>query len=164
MKRKNILIISVAFMASTVFTSCSDQFLQDKKNYDSASADSYNYFSGALGRVADIYAWCLPDVRSNPSWKYNSTGAADLQSQSTEEYSGFGSFVDPDAEMTYQSGNNPVPDYFHGSSGNIQQMAWGRIRNCNDVIKGIEGSTLSQDEKNQLLGQVYFFRAWCYYS
>ena len=60
-------------MASTVFTSCSDQFLQDKKNYDSASADSYNYFSGALGRVADIYAWCLPDVRSNPSWKYNST-------------------------------------------------------------------------------------------
>ena len=151
-------------MASTVFTSCSDQFLQDKKNYDSASADSYNYFSGALGRVADIYAWCLPDVRSNPSWKYNSTGAADLQSQSTEEYSGFGSFVDPDAEMTYQSGNNPVPDYFHGSSGNIQQMAWGRIRNCNDVIKGIEGSTLSQDEKNQLLGQVYFFRAWCYYS
>ena len=82
-------------MASTVFTSCSDQFLQDKKNYDSASADSYNYFSGALGRVADIYAWCLPDVRSNPSWKYNSTGAADLQSQSTEEYSGFGSFVDP---------------------------------------------------------------------
>lgn len=66
MKRKNILIISVAFMASTVFTSCSDQFLQDKKNYDSASADSYNYFSGALGRVADIYAWCLPGVRSNP--------------------------------------------------------------------------------------------------
>ena len=151
-------------MAVASLTSCSDQFLQDKKNYDSASADSYNYYSGALGRVADIYAWCLPDATANPSWKYNSTGLSDIQSKSTEEYSGFGSFVDPDAEMTYQSGNNPVPDYFHGSSGNIQQMAWGRIRNCNDVIKGIIGSTLSQEEKNELLGQVYFFRAWCYYN
>lgn len=164
MKRKNIKKWSIALMATVAFTSCSDQFLQDKKNYDSASADSYNYYSGALARVADIYSWCLPDATASPSWKYNSTGLADLQSQSTEEYSGFGDFVDPDAEMTYQSGNNPVPDYFQGQTGNIQQMAWGRIRNCNDVIAGIEGSTLSQEEKNELLGQVYFFRAWCYYN
>ena len=164
MKRKNIKTLGIAFMAAVAFTSCSDQFLQDKKNYDSASADSYNYYSGALARVADIYMWCLPDATAEPSWKYNSTGLADLQSKSTEEYSGFGAFVDPDAEMTYQSGNNPVPDYFQGQTGNIQQMAWGRIRNCNDVIAGIEGSTLSQEEKNELLGQVYFFRAWCYYN
>ena len=38
------------------------------------------------------------------------------------------------------------------------------IRNINDVIAGIEGSTLSQEEKNELLGQAYFFRAWCHYN
>lgn len=165
MKRKNIFAWGVtALMASVTFTSCSDEFLQDKKNYDSTNADAYNYFSGALGRVADVYLWCLPDVNSAPTWKYPSTGAADDHSKSTEEYSGFGMFVNPDAELTYQSGNNPVPDYFQGQTGNIQYMVWGRIRNCNDVIEGISAGKLSQSEKNQLLGQVYFFRAWCYYN
>ncbi len=84
-------------------------------------------------------------------------GAADLQSKSTEEYSGFGSFVDPDAPMTSQSGNNTVPDYFHNSGNNIQASVWGRIRNCNDVIYGIENSTFLMKKKNELLGQVYFF-------
>ena len=108
MKRKNIIAFSVALMAIGAFTSCSDEFLQDKKNYDYVDASTYNTFSGAKARVDDIYAWCLPNASSEPSWKYNSTGAADLQSKSTEEYSGFGSFVDPDAPMTSQSGNTFV--------------------------------------------------------
>ena len=144
MKRKNIIAFSVALMAIGAFTSCSDEFLQDKKNHDYVDASRYNTFSGAKARVDDIYAWCLPNTSSEPSWKYNSTGAADLQSKSTEEYSGFGSFVDPDAPMTSQSGNNTVPDYFHNSGNNIQASVWGRIRNCNDVIYGIENSTLSE--------------------
>lgn len=164
MKRKNRLAFGLILTVSVALTSCSDDFLQDKKNFDNASADSYDYFSGALGRVADVYMWCLPDVNSDPTWKYPSTGSSDDHSKSTEEYSGFGAFVNPDAELTYQSGNNPVPDYFQGGNGNIQTMVYGRIRNCNDVIEGIQRSKLSQEEKNQLLGQVYFFRAWCYYS
>lgn len=87
MKRKNIIAFSVALMAIGAFTSCSDEFLQDKKNYDYVDASTYNTFSGAKARVDDIYAWCLPNASSEPSWKYNSTGAADLQSKSTEEYS-----------------------------------------------------------------------------
>ena len=85
MKRKNIIAFSVALMAIGAFTSCSDEFLQDKKNYDYVDASTYNTFSGAKARVDDIYAWCLPNTSSEPSWKYNSTGAADLQSKSTEE-------------------------------------------------------------------------------
>lgn len=164
MKKRILNRFSVALMAAVAFSSCSDQFLQDKKNYDSTSEDAYNYFSGALGRVNDIYYWSLPSANDSPSWKYPSTGLADDHSKCTEEYSGFGTFVDPQKELTYQSGNNPVPDYFQGQASNIQQSAWGRIRNINDVIRGISGSTLSQEEKNQLLGQMYFFRAWCYYN
>ena len=37
MKRKHILIASVALMATSFLESCSDEFLQDKKNYDYAS-------------------------------------------------------------------------------------------------------------------------------
>lgn len=71
MKRKNIIAFSVALMAIGAFTSCSDEFLQDKKNYDYVDASTYNTFSGAKARVDDIYAWCLPNTSSDPSWKYN---------------------------------------------------------------------------------------------
>ena len=128
MKKKYILILSVALMATSLLESCSDEFLQDKKNYDYASPqDAYNNYSGALARVNDIYKFVMPDVKGAPSFQYNSTGDSDAQSQSTEEYSGFGTFVDPRAPLTYQAGNNPVPDYFHGSSGNIQTMTYGII-------------------------------------
>lgn len=163
MKKNNIKLFGIAIVASLAITSCSDEFLQEKKNYDSTNEDAYNYFSGASGRVGDIYLWCLPDANATPGWKNPSVGASDDLSKCTEEYSGFGVFVDPQKELTYQSGNNPVPDYFQGQANNIQQSAWGRIRNCNDVIRGITNSSLSEEEKNQLLGQVYFFRAWCYY-
>lgn len=163
MKSKNIKLFGVAIIASLAFTSCSDQFLQDKKNYDQASEDVYNYLSGATGRVNDIYWFCLPDVNGSPSWKYTSTGSADDLAKCTEEYSGFGPFVDPQKELTYLSGSNVVPDYFLGQANNIRESAWGRIRNCNDVIRGITNGTLSEDEKRPLLGQVYFWRAWCYY-
>lgn len=117
-----------------------------------------------IARVADVYKVCLPDPKSTPSSIYNSTGLADDQSKSTEEYSGFGAFVNPLSPLTSQTGNNPVPDYFEGTKGDPITSAYGRIRNINDVIAGVEGSTLSQEEKNELLGQVYFFRAWCYYN
>ena len=39
---------------------------------------------------------------------------------------------------------------------------WGHIRNCNDVIEGVSGSSLSEQQKNELLGQAYFFRAYVY--
>ena len=164
MKKNNICLFCVAFAAAISFSSCSDDFLEEKKNYDNVTVEAYNNFAGASARVSDVYAWSLPDANANCSWKYNCTGLADDQSKSTEEYSGFSVFVNPENELTYKSGDNPVPDYFHNQGNNIQQSVWGRIRNINDCIAGIEGSTLSADEKNQLLGQVYFFRAWCYYN
>ena len=69
MKRKHILIASVALMATSFLESCSDEFLQDKKNHDYASPqDAYNNYSGALARVNDIYKFIMPDVKGAPSF------------------------------------------------------------------------------------------------
>ena len=140
--------------------------MDEKKNFDNVNVDIYNYFSGANGRLNDIYSWCLPNanVSENQLWKSPSAGSADLQSKSTEEYSGFGAFVDPDNELSSMGSTNAVPDYFMNSTNNIQESVYGRIRNINDCIKGILGGTLPQDKKDILLGQCYFFRAWCYYN
>lgn len=162
--KKNILsYAALALVAGVGFSSCSDEFLQDKKNYDNANAEIYNYYEGANGRLNDIYSWCLPAV-SDVTWKYPSMGNADICAKSTEEYSGFSDFVNPQIELSSTSSTNTVPDFIYGTRGNIQEMAYGRIRNINDAIINVKASSLDQDKKDIILGQLYFFRAWSYYN
>lgn len=158
-----IKLVGFGLLSAAALSSCSDQFLQDKKNYDYTTPDIYNYESGCLGRINDIYGWTLPQV-SDLTWKYPSMGNADVAAKSTEEYSGFSDFVNPEIELSSTSETNSVPDFFLGNQSNVQEAVYGRIRNINDAIAGIQGGSLSQDKKNSYLGQAYFFRAWCYYN
>ena len=149
-------------------SACSEDFMKEKRNYDNVNADIYNYVEGCEGRLNDIYAWCLPvvgdvDGTINRSFPV-SMGNADIAAKSTEEYTGFSDFVDPQKELTSMSGENAVPDFFMKSNNNIQASVYGRIRNINDCLKGIQNGTLSDEEKAPLLGQVYFMRAWCYFN
>lgn len=164
MKRLNIKIAGLALLATAGLMSCSTDFLEEKKNYDYADPSFYNDYAGALARVSDCYRYVLPDPNGAPGFQYTSTGKADDWSKCTEEFSGFGLFVDPTNELNTVSGVKQQPDYFQGSdAANIQNNVWGFIRNINDAIIGIEGSTLSQDQKNALTGQLYFLRAWRYW-
>lgn len=161
MKCKSYIIAAAACLA---FSSCSDDFMKDMKNYESTTPEAYNYFSGANGRLADLYMLALPYpyVDATP-WLSPSSGSADSQSKCTEEYSGFGAYVDPQNELTSLSTTNGVPDYFQGQANKIRQSVWGRIRDINDFINGVTESRLTEAEKNELLGQAYFLRAWSYY-
>ena len=161
--KQSIKYIGSALAAAMAFSACSDQFLEDKKNYGQVDAGIYNYYEGAQGRLYDIYTMCLPTV-SGITWRYPSMGMNDDAAKSTEEYTGFSAFVNPVDELTSMSGGVSVPDYFMGTQNNIQENVWGHIRDCNDVIRGVTGSSLSQEQKNEVLGQVYFFRAWIYYN
>lgn len=162
MKDNRYKILGLGLVSLLTFSACSDSFLDDKRNYDNVSTDIYNYYEGANARVNDVYSWCLPNPSATTTgWQYPSTGSNDDEGKSTEEYSGFGSFVNPEGEMSISREN--VPDYFYGQLSNIQASCYGRIRNINDVIAGIQGGKLSQEQKDELLGQVYFFRAWCYF-
>lgn len=143
---------------------CSDQFLQDMKNYDNVSSEIYDYYSGANGRINDLYYWCQPNIQASRLWQFPSMGLEDDHSQSTEEYSDFGCFVDPQKDLNTVTGTDQPPEYFQGTSAySLNSNAWGRIRNINDAITGIENGALSDEEKDELLGQAYFLRAWCYY-
>lgn len=160
---KTIKYLGFGLISALALSACSDDFLDEKKNYDNVNEGIYNYYSGALGRVNDIYSWCLP-ATADMTWQYPSAGSNDIAGKSTEEYSGFSDFVNPKIELSSMSSTNSVPDYFENDKGNIQASVYGRIRNINDCIAGIIGGSLPESEKEILLGQVYFFRAWCYYN
>ncbi len=163
--KHTIKYISFSCVALMSFSACSDKFLEDKKNYDNVTDEVYNYFEGAQSRVDDVYSWCLPTI-GDLAWNNPSMGSNDLAGCSTEEYYGFSKFVDEEIELSSISSDTKisVPDFFMNQSNNIQASVYGRIRNINDCIQGIENSTLTEEQKNVLLGQCYFFRGWCYYN
>lgn len=164
---KAIKYFSFGLLSAFALSACSDKFLEEKKNYDNATTDIYNYLSGCNGRVNDIYSWCLPkvsDLTTGQNYLSVSIGNADIAAKSTEEYTGFSDFVNPEIELTSMGTTNAVPDFFLGANANIQNSVYGRIRNINDCINGIQGGSISDEDKQLLLGQVYFFRAWCYYN
>ena len=157
MKTRIINLFGIGLVSALALTSCSDEFLEDKKSYDKVSGDLYNTYEGCELRIDDIYSWCLPTTNSKANWRYPSSGQKDDMSQSTEEYPGFSLFVDPETELTTMQGN--APDYFYGSFGNIQANTYGHIRLINDAIQGISASNgITDAEKDKLLGQAYFFR------
>ena len=162
--KQAIKYLGFGLMAITAFSACSDSFLEDKKNYDNVNKDLYQFVEGANARLNDLYSWSLPDV-TNLNWKYPSCGLADDAAKSTEEYSGFGAFVNPENELSSMSSGTSVPDFFKGTdAANIQTMVYGRIRNINDFIKNVNECSLAQTTKDYLLGQAYFLRGWCYYN
>lgn len=148
------MVLSLAM----VLSACSDQFLQDKKDYTNTTDDVYNSYSGALARINNLYAEILPDATSGITYERPSAGAADDQSKSTEEYAGLAKFVNSETVVTTATN---LPSYW-GDENKESRSTYGRIRNCNDAIEGITKSTLSQKEKEPLLGQAYFMRAWMY--
>lgn len=161
MKLKTYIITAAACLA---FSSCSDDFMKDMKNYQSTTPEAYNYPEGANGRLQDLYMLALPyHYQGALPYVAPSSGEADDMAKSTEEYSGFGCWVNPQIELTALSNTNGVLDFFQGTANKIRNSAWGRIRDINDFINGVTDSSLSAELKSELLGQAHFLRAWSYY-
>ncbi len=168
MKNKNKFATALVLTAMAMgMTSCSDDFLREKKNYGNFDqTTAYSDYNGALERVNNLYYWMLPisdggdGNGTNKPNDWTPVGNPDKWSKSTDEYGGFSIFVNPEEEITYNfEGTNF--DFFYVA--NDVYSPWGHIRNCNDVIENVLKSELTDEEKNTLLGQAYFFRAYMYY-
>lgn len=159
--RFSLKALAVVAVMGIGFTGCSDDFLKDKKVYGSFDASTvYENYETARSRVDYLYRCLLPSATggSNALTDIVSAGINDDFSKCTEEYGDYSLFNDPNAVLTIQT----VPDYFYVING--ETSPWGRIRECNDIIEGVTGSeSLTQEEREYLLGQAYFFRAWRYY-
>ena len=148
----------VAFSAIFLLGSCSDDFLREKKDYNGFNDEIYSNFSMAQASVDYIHRQVEPKV-GGVSALNGSTGSADEFSKSTLEYAGSTQFVGL-AEIL----SSNVNCYFNGSNDPANNNGvWLNVRRCNLFLDNIDKGTLSEEERNLLKGQVYFWRAWLYY-
>lgn len=161
MNKKNILKSSVAFMALAVLGACSTDFLEDKKDYGNM-VDVYENYQTATAVIDGVYAVALTDATASFGWASSSAGSSDFYSQCTEEYSGLSKLVDGTI-ITSSNSDSHLPNMFYNERKTANNL-YGWILTCNDALIGLEASSgITAEEKNKLMGQAYFFRAWVYY-
>ncbi len=145
---------------------CSDKFLEEKKLYGKYSdATVYNNYETAQNRIDNFYYQLLPGQKEGDGMYADivSTGSNDDDACSTEEYAGVSAWEDNTNILDYQILNSKKWDHLYVEFK--ENSPYGQIRNINDAIDGLQNhSTLSENEKNELLGQAYFFRAWRYFT
>lgn len=126
-------------------TSCSDDFLQDKKDYNGFNEEIYNDIATATAKVDYIYNQIMPNSLSG--------------SNDSEEMIGLSDSSNPTKSITV---NNVGDDFWKNQTSG----PWARIRECNLFLEMIDKGTLDSnaDEVKYLKGQVYFWRAWLYWS
>ncbi len=152
-------VIASAICAVAMASGCSDQFLKDKTAYGKTTAEVYNDYEGSVARIDYLYSVLLPSSNTDVTYLQPSNGTADVFAKCTEEYGGLASYVDPNVIITNTTN---LDDFIYRE--NKTSSPYGRIRECNDIIEGVTAGSLSDDQKEELLGQAYFFRAWCYYQ
>jgi hypothetical protein len=158
---KLALVVTVVGLAA-----CSDKFLEEKKLYGKYSdATVYNNYETAQNRIDNFYYQLLPGQKEGDGMYADivSTGSNDDDACSTEEYAGVSAWEDNTNILDYQILNEKKWDHLYVEFK--ENSPYGQIRNINDAIDGLQNhSTLSENEKNELLGQAYFFRAWRYFT
>ncbi|WP_418262443.1 RagB/SusD family nutrient uptake outer membrane protein [Flavobacterium faecale] len=148
--------------------SCSDDFLQEKKNYglyDDTFYENpervdwyinklyYNYFAGYTSPQATLVGSFTTD-----------------QSRLTEEMGGIldnpiGRLINPN--FTFSTSND-VPTGYYGTKleNKVKNEPYHRIRDCNNLLENIDskGANLSQLYRNRAKGQMYYLRAIQYFD
>ena len=122
-----------ALGALFLLSSCSDEFLQDKKDYTGFNEEIYNNFSMAQASADYIHRQVQPKV-GGVSALNGSTGSSDEHAKSTLEYAGSTQFIQL-AEVT----SNNVTCYFNGSNApDNSSGVWINIRRCNLFLDNID--------------------------
>jgi hypothetical protein len=162
MKTKINIYITLALLL-VMGASCSDDFLEEKKNYglyDETFYQNqdrvdwyinklyYNYFAGYTSPLETVVGVYTSD-----------------QAGLTEEIGGTRNLINPNIEYTNA---NDVPTGYYGTKleNKVKNEPYHRIRDCNSLLENIDskGSVLSQEYRNRAKGQMYYLRAIQYFD
>lgn len=160
----SILIGAAGLALCATFSSCED-YLDKAPETNITEADAFKNFRSFQGFIEGIYAGIPDKEKCNwcPSWNWGDdeifNPEADDRMTHQVDLGNFKAWQETGNWLyrTYQPNNEPF-------SQGLWTNAWGAIRRCNMAIAKIDQMVGTQEERDLILGQAYFFRAWWHFE
>jgi starch-binding outer membrane protein, SusD/RagB family len=160
MNRKKILYVA-ALAVGLFASSCSDQFLEDKKMYGVYDENTFQNETQTGWFIDKVYYDFYYGLKS-PS--LNIVGLWEDRSGLTEEKGGISDLIN--STKSLETSDDCSQYYGAKLATNVTNSPYTRIRNCNFVINDIDqlGTNVSDSYKKTAKGQMYFLRAIQYFD
>lgn len=160
MNKKNFIYVAALSMGLLV-TGCSDQFLQDKKQYGVYDENSFQSET-QVGWYVDRLYFDFYSAFRGPG--QNIVGLWEDRTALTEEKGGISNLIDPAKE--FETSDDCSQYYGIAPGTSLVNNPYTRIRNCNTLLLNIDeqGTNVSADFKKTAKGQAYYLRAMQYFD
>jgi hypothetical protein len=161
MKTKFNLYISLTLLI-VLGASCSQDFLEEKKNYGSYDDTFYQSQERVQAYVDNQYFEFYSAYKSPTASVVGSY--TDTNTKLTEELGGTQDLINPNKTLVNSVDANGYYGLKIGAS--INNTAYNRIRECNNLLEDIDvkGASLDKTFRDQAKGQMYYMRAMQYFD
>ncbi len=144
------------------FTSCTD-WLDKEKESIVAEDEAFKNYRNFQGYIEEIYN-LIPDkekVNYCTAWNFGDDAV-----HNTEGYAHMDHQVDLGNYRNWYNNNQCwlKGNFFNDRNQSLWDNSWYCIRKCNMGIENIKSLVGTDEERDLLLGQMYFFRAWWHFE
>ena len=141
----------------STLTSCKD-WLEKEKEAIVSSDEAFKNYRNFQGYIEEIYS-LVPDkekINYCTSWNFGDDAV-----HNPEGYAHMDHQVDLG---NYRNWETNTQCWLNGDRSSLWRNSWYCIRKCNQGIENIKSLIGSDEERDMLLGQMYFFRAWWHFE
>ena len=160
---QSLLCGSLLLLAGGAFlTSCSD-WLDKEKEAIVAEDEAFKNYRNFQGYIEEIYNLIPDKEKVNYCTAWN---LGDDAVHNTEGYAHMDHQVDLGNYRNWWRNNQCwlKGNYFNNRTQSLWDNSWYCIRKCNMGIENIKSLVGTDEERDLLLGQMYFFRAWWHFE
>jgi hypothetical protein len=157
---KSLLCGSLLLLAGGVsLTSCTDWLDKDPESIV-AEDEAFKNYRNFQGYIEEIYDKIPDKEKINYCTSWN-LGDDAVHNATTDGYAHMDHQVDLGNYRNWWNNGN---FWLNGSRSSFWTNAWYCIRKCNMGIENIGSLVGTDEERDLLLGQMYFFRAWWHFE
>ena len=155
---KSLLCGSLLLLAgTTTFTSCTDWLDKDPEAIV-AEDEAFKNYRNFQGYIEEIYN-LIPDKE-----KINYCTAWNFGDDAVHNTEGF-AHMDHQVDLgNYRNWYTNSQCWLNGDRSSLWRNSWYCIRKCNMGLDNIKSLIGTDEERDLLLGQMYFFRAWWHFE
>lgn len=154
--------IVVSLLLVLGVSSCSDDFLEDKKQYKYYDEEFYQGEDRVTQYVNNLYYDFFDAYKTPTAIRVGSFTTT--ETSYTEEIGGISNFINPN--ITLVNAQDGSAYYGPALRDAIDNVPYNRIRDCNAMLENLDvlGANLQQQFRDRIKGQLYYLRALQYYD